>query len=124
MRFFLAVLLVVATCSYSALAFQRFSFSGSRTSISSYTSSSTLSAKSFSSDRSYDPLNLAAAEDSSSKTTKINNNLALTAAVAALLVPTQDAWAKGGEYGLLEGRTASLMHPATTQTDHEYDLSG
>ena len=33
------------------------------------------------------------------------------AAAAALLLPTQEAFAKGGEYGILEGRIGSMAHP-------------
>lgn len=37
---------------------------------------------------------------------------AFTAALAPLLAFAPDAAAKGGEYGLFEGRTMSLIHPA------------
>lgn len=30
-----------------------------------------------------------------------------------IIFPIQDAFAKGGEYGILEGRTASMLHPLT-----------
>lgn len=32
---------------------------------------------------------------------------------AALLVPFQEVMAKGGEYGILEGRIGSMLHPVT-----------
>lgn len=33
--------------------------------------------------------------------------------MATLILPVQEAMAKGGEYGLLEGRLGSMMHPVT-----------
>lgn len=33
--------------------------------------------------------------------------------LATLLMPLQDVLAKGGEYGILEGRIGSMMHPLT-----------
>lgn len=33
--------------------------------------------------------------------------------LSVLLLPTQDAWAGGAEYGILAGRTASMLHPVT-----------
>ena len=40
-------------------------------------------------------------------------NPATLAPLATVLLPLQSAYAKGGEYGIFEGRTASLMHPIT-----------
>jgi hypothetical protein len=36
---------------------------------------------------------------------------AVAAAALALSVAPEGAWAKGGEYGLAEGRTISMLHP-------------
>mmetsp|Transcript_18939 Transcript_18939/g.22669 ORF Transcript_18939/g.22669 Transcript_18939/m.22669 type:complete len:325 (+) Transcript_18939:79-1053(+) len=38
--------------------------------------------------------------------------LALTALSSGFFLPVEEAAAKGGEYGILEGRTAALLHPA------------
>ena len=38
---------------------------------------------------------------------------AATIGMSSLLVPTQEAFAKGGEYGILEGRIGSMAHPIT-----------
>ena len=38
---------------------------------------------------------------------------ALVTSAVTLLLPLQEAQAKGGAFGLWEGRTASLLHPAT-----------
>ena len=62
----------------------------------------------------FDPLNLCIEEKTVRDANIFDTKPATMSAVfTALLVPTQEVWAKGGEYGLLEGRTASLMHPIT-----------
>ena len=56
----------------------------------------------------------ASAEPRSEEKTFDAGRLALLATVASnpILFGAQEAFAKGGEYGLLEGRTAALVHPA------------
>jgi len=56
----------------------------------------------------------ASSERGSEEKTLDAGRLALLATVASnpILFGAQEAFAKGGEYGLLEGRTAALVHPA------------
>jgi hypothetical protein len=56
----------------------------------------------------------ASSEPRSEEKTLDAGRLALLATVASnpILFGAQEAFAKGGEYGLLEGRTAALVHPA------------
>merc|ERR1719267_35562 len=39
--------------------------------------------------------------------------IAVATSLVTLLLPLQEASAKGGAYGIFEGRTASLLHPIT-----------
>jgi hypothetical protein len=61
----------------------------------------------------FNPLNFALETSTSSPISGSSAKAASIAVAAALLVPTQDAFAKGGEYGILEGRTGSMAHPIT-----------
>ena len=41
------------------------------------------------------------------------SNILMTSTALSLLMPVQEAFAIGGEYGLLEGRIGSMLHPFT-----------
>ena len=65
-----------------------------------------------SSPQTFDPLNLG----SNSMKTESSSSSSIAAAtsfMSILLFPTQEAFAKGGEYGILEGRIGSMAHPIT-----------
>ena len=60
----------------------------------------------------FDPLNIGSSVVNT-QPHPLSSKISATVAASALLIPTQDAFAKGGEYGILEGRTGSMAHPIT-----------